>query len=80
MSEWISTKDRLPDCVGDEDCSANVLTTDGKNTYVMALFYDADGWMWANCYSDIHGDPQVDDDYSDITHWMPLPEAPKEAA
>jgi regulator of RNase E activity RraB len=82
MSEWISVKDRLPDYLPEVDYSANVICTNRREIFIMARCYDydAEGWMWGNCYGDIYGDPEVDDDYSDITHWMPLPEAPKEQA
>lgn len=79
MSEWISVKDGLPEVESGFDCSKNVFTTDGKKIFVMTLFYDADGWMWANCYGDINSDGECDDDYNPyITHWMPLPNLPKE--
>jgi hypothetical protein len=75
---WISVEDSLPDYLDGEDYSANVFTTDGHSLCVMSRHYDydAEGWMWANCYGDIHGDAELDDDYSQITHWMPLPALP----
>lgn len=78
MSEWISIKDELPELLAGEDYSENVLASNGKKLYVMALFHDADGWSWGNCYGFINGNAQMDDDYSNITHWMPLPTPPKE--
>ena len=42
----------------------------------MARCYEY-GWLWGDCMGDIYGDPEVDDDYSDVTHWMPLPAPPK---
>jgi len=40
-------------------------------TMVAGLFF------WANCYGDINGDGEVDDDYQP-THWMALPSIVKE--
>lgn len=33
------------------------------------------GWVWSNCYGDIYGDAEFDDQY-EPTHWMPLPQPP----
>lgn len=78
-SDWISVEDSLPDYFPNCDFSSNVFTTNGKQVFVMARYYDHDaaGWMWANCHGNIFGDAELDDDYSDITHWMPFPKAPK---
>lgn len=73
--KWINVKDAMPDYIEGEDFSENVFTTDGKDIFIMSRYYDydAEGWMWANCYGRIDGDGEIDDDYSDMTHWMPLP-------
>lgn len=72
---WIPTTESTPDCLPGKDYSENVFTTDGKNIYVMAYCYehDAGGFLWGNCYGEIDGDPQTDDEYSGITHWRLIP-------
>lgn len=62
---WISVKDRLP------NPGERVLATDGA--FVGTAFTRANGWMR---YEGI--DWQVISS-SRVTHWMPLPEPPKEA-
>lgn len=62
--DWISVKDKLPE----KDIS--VLTFDGTYINVMEYWYDEDGkQVWFNPPS-----PPSDN----ITHWMPLPNPPKE--
>ena len=78
--EWISVNDRLPALIENENYSENVLTwCDGKLMVMTnTLAQDDEGdfaWFWANCYGDINGDGEIDDEY-DPTHWMPLPEPP----
>ena len=69
VPQWIAVKDRLP------ECGVNVLVTFVNRILgeafvgVMVLFDD--GWCWY----------QTDDAINknlEITHWMPLPERPKE--
>jgi hypothetical protein len=70
MSEWISVDERLPP------------TKDGFKTSEIVLGYRNGGidfyrrhlempWGWVHCSDWRWGKPQ-------ITHWMPLPEPPKE--
>lgn len=61
--KWISVEDRLP-----ED-DARVLVCDTREDYVSIWEYFGDG-LW-------FGD-EVIWATEDITHWMPLPEPPKE--
>lgn len=73
MSEWISVKDRLPEIDG------NVLViVNGKqhknvtleSAYELAEFSPSDGWimeMWPEWET------------PEVTHWMPLPDPPREA-
>ena len=76
---FISTKSRLPSMIDDKDWSENVLAeVEGfKDVQVMCLYYmpdDEGDWhyVWGNCYGDIHGDGEVDDDYNVIS-WLPIP-------
>lgn len=76
---WISVKDKLPEIIKGKDYSENVLAScNGELMVVTRSFnYDDNGnysWFWANCYGNIDGDGEIDDDY-EITHWMPLPKA-----
>lgn len=69
MSEWISVEDRLPEY--DEE----VLIFDGR---ISAAIYtprdnECDGFMGEGL--DSYGNAYF---YDDVTHWMPLPEPPKE--
>ena len=64
MSEWISVKDRLPEYM----CGVIVYIESlcGKN------FIDKDIFV-NNVFH-----YQEDNPYINVTHWMPLPEPPKE--
>lgn len=64
--QWISVKDRFPDQNGVE-----VLVTDGFIMRIAYVFGRKKEWRFfcGNYFRDI----------SEITHWMPLPESPKEA-
>ena len=64
--KWISVKERLP-----ED-QRSVLTVNGHGEIrIMGLWSKrGDEWTW------VHNDRMMH--YNDITHWMPLPEPPKE--
>lgn len=66
--EWISVWDRLP-----ED-QRDVLTVNGHGNIRMMGFWSKRGeqLMWLHNGRFKH--------YNDITHWMPLPEPPKEDA
>ena len=64
MSEWISVKDRLPQVKED------VLIYDSHHRNIYKAWYIGDIDVWfSNEYL-----PQ----FINITHWMPLPEPPKE--
>jgi len=76
MSNWISVKEALPKYIKGEDYSENVWVLCDNEVMVMKLVFMQDddgewGWLWANCYGNVFGDGEVDDDY-DVTHWMPL--------
>lgn len=74
MNKWISVKDKLPE-KGDYN---DYLITDGEHCYVGHYRHDADAWDsklgWIQgMYADTGETYDIN-----ITHWMPLPELPKE--
>ena len=76
MAEWISVKDRLPSREGlmdeeNEYVLVSLRWTDGCQT-VSICGYGKDEW------SKWDGFGFTGNDYKHITHWMPLPEPPKE--
>lgn len=78
MSKWISVEDKLPDVDKNkyDHESVYVIATNGKVArpmiYERARVRGKRVYRWKWCWDKIY-------DYSDITHWMPLPEPPKEA-
>ena len=68
---WISVKDRLPDEEDYRSCHENwdgcVIWTNGSD--IGLGWYSMTTGDWADIY---------DCDIDDVTHWMPLPEPPKE--
>lgn len=88
MSEWISVKDRLPECdhvLEDEGMewgeSKEVvvygITPDGVKAYGIASYMtdpnDKDWFEWNGIVNNFD-----DAIHCKITHWMPLPEPPQE--
>ena len=73
MPKWIPVTEGLPENF------VEVLVTDGKDVGIAALqgFMD-DEVVWCNAYGMDYIDDPDDEDYLPITHWMPLPEPPKE--
>lgn len=67
---WISMKDRMP-----ETCHAVlVYTPHYKNIWAASMHEDGNWYIWSP-----GGRVLLDPDwYGPITHWMPLPEPPKE--
>ncbi|WMI81827.1 DUF551 domain-containing protein [Anaerotignum sp. MB30-C6] len=60
--QWISAKDRLPE----KQTRVLVRTTDGYSGTTV-------GWiLWDEWYTDLGQQSKG------VTHWMPLPESPKE--
>ena len=65
VQEWISVKDRLP-----EDCGYVVcIAKSNPFSRFMPMVARIDKNGWAN--------PMNDQYFSDVTHWMLLPELPK---
>lgn len=62
--EWISVEEALPEAE-DDSCSSCVQVTDGRGVSI-AYWCNFDPGYWS--YTGLE----------DITHWMPLPEPPKE--
>ena len=65
---WISVEERLPER-GITKCSACVKCGDGLKRVVCAS-YNAELKLWTGWHGEKIG--------NEITHWMPLPEPPKE--
>jgi hypothetical protein len=69
---WIPVTERLP------EFEINVLIKSPRGISVGSICDEGDGWLWGEA-NYIGGDLRSsecmqDDDYSDITHWMELPE------
>ena len=66
LGEWISVKDRLPEAGGYVACIAK------RNPFSrfmpMVARIEKNGWV----------NPITEQYISEVTHWMPLPEPPKE--
>lgn len=64
-TEWISVKDRLP-----KPMESVLVSTNGAPTGCVSLAWiDPKTHKWADAWADY---------LSGITHWMPLPEPPKQ--
>ena len=71
MFDWLSVKDRLPEKVGDGLASERVLIAYGvKDKRIDFAKSRIDGWAML--------DNNLCPRQELITHWMPLPEPPKE--
>lgn len=71
MSEWISVKDRLPS----EKYNWYIVFENSGYPEVTMAFYDGkvgdNGCLWL-----CHNDAEDRDEWTGVTHWMPLPEPP----
>ena len=67
-SAWVSVKDRLPELINGK-YAESVLVTDGEFRHI-AYHYG----KWFFCDSGQMKEPM----FYKVTHWMPLPEPPKE--
>ena len=86
MSQWISVRDELPSCeeyLGSLDVSKCVLiyTTDKiiSVAHLTNHLYIPSPLVWAKCNCDYLGLTLGEEQWNldEVTHWMPLPEAPK---
>ena len=69
MSEWTSVNESPPFKVGDEGYTGYLVYSDG---YIRVADYTTDKYDNIPYF-------HVDGEYDpDVTHWMPLPEPPKE--
>ena len=69
VPKWISVEDRLPE--NKKETADCYLVTDGA--FIWMAYWGCKEWQFAQCTDS----PYVID-WTDITHWMPLPEPPKE--
>ena len=65
MPKWIPVTERLPECDGRYLCNVKSFSFPGT-FYRTILQYVDGGFVEGHIYTD------------DVTHWMPLPEPPKE--
>lgn len=75
---WRDPKEELPEFISGCDYSNNVLAhVEGfTETQVMCLVFIPDdegewGYAWANCYGDINGEAEWDDNYK-VIGWRPI--------
>lgn len=75
--EWISVKDRLPKTQE----MVLVKTRDQREEwqYIVLSLYDGKGFFidTGNKFWSGPCDANIEFEFEEITHWMPLPEAPK---
>lgn len=64
LPRWVSVEERLPEKEGRYLCVKRIGKSGG--VYMTLMNGDSDGFSLEHIYSD------------DVTHWMPLPEPPKE--
>lgn len=80
--QWISAKDRLPDAAGYE-CLVCAVNENYNQTHVLTAHtgYGEPGW-WTGNVNYMSGATSPRDNRLhpalNVTHWMPLPEPPKE--
>jgi len=75
MSEWISVKDRLPENNDD------VLVTDGEDCAVLFFHKNDNKWKYGYGLLEAYnydGGACIEAETQGMTHWMPLPEPPKD--
>lgn len=72
MTEWISVKDRLPEESWSSIYTVTVLAIDCKDEWPFLSVYVPKYNSWHE------HDEAPEGKIRTITHWMPIPEAPKE--
>ena len=76
QTQWISVKDRLP------EPDIAVFGLQNGRIGIYSRYDDGEFWYWSIAESlylyDIHDLDFVSDDEYEVTHWMPLPEPPKD--
>ena len=76
MSEWISVKEKFP------EFEQLVLTEGNSGLVVMERVWNEEGWYWSAAgywgMSDLREPDEYEEGDYEPTHWMPLPEPPKE--
>ena len=86
--EWISVKDRLPDDEQDVLLFTETVETYGRHKERKKIYHnifygycDSGNWLTSYC----HGCEYIEkmnekfpDEHITVTHWMPLPDPPKE--
>ena len=78
-TKWISVKDRLPDCINAESNSHQVTDMVLATTAGYILFGYFDIYKYNGTWEFVSVDTDMDFDRCvTVTHWMPLPEPPKE--
>lgn len=80
--DWISVKDRLPDAAGYE-CLVCAVNENYNQTHVFTAHtgYGEPGWWTGNVHYMSRATSPSDNKLHHalkVTHWMPLPEPPKE--
>ena len=82
MAEWISVKDRLPDTMQDKSptsgWSNQYAPTDDVLCYIGEENRQTVAWFSWTYNEWTTTDECMVYKYGEITHWMPLPELPKE--
>lgn len=68
VQKWISVNDRLPG-PGEDGTPECVLVTDGD--YIWMAYWACKRWYFAECTNALGFI-----EWTEITHWMPLPELP----
>ncbi|WEE38370.1 MULTISPECIES: DUF551 domain-containing protein [unclassified Acinetobacter] len=76
--KWISVNEQLPELGVPVMAGSKSFGLGEFDWWFFERFADGDVWLWSRLNSSsLRGDFECDDDYH-ITHWMPLPEPPKE--